>query len=69
MDRGKGRQSRSGGVVGENENRDALDFSGTEVAGVDLDDDLAGLGADALLRLALALPARDEGRIISKWDR
>lgn len=56
-------------MVGENENRDALDFSGTEVAGVDLDDDLAGLGADALLRLALALPARDEGRNISKWDR
>ena len=36
--------------------RDALDFSGTEVLGVDLDDDLARLGVDALFVFARAAP-------------
>lgn len=51
-------------VVGENGY--ALDFGGTEVTGVDFDEGLAGLCADALFRLARAFPARivDKHRII-----
>ena len=36
--------------------KDVLDLSGTEVAGIDFDDDLAGLGVNTLLVHASSSP-------------